>query len=291
MNKFRGTGVAMVTPFLTDKKVDFAALERMVKYMEDGGVDYIVALGTTAETPCLSKEEKKDIVSCIVSNSSIPVVLGMSGNNTAELLNTMISTDLKGISAFLSAAPYYNKPTQEGIYQHFAAVAKESPLPIILYNVPGRTGVNILPKTICRLASDFKNFIGVKEASGSVSQIMQVVAEKPEGFTVISGDDGLTLPLISAGVEGVISVAANAFQKEWSTMVNACLENKFEEARKIHYKFLQSVELMFKNGNPAGIKEYLGQLGLTGKDLRLPLVNVEPSVANEIAADIKRISK
>lgn len=289
-NKFNGTGVALITPFDINGNVDFPALSRIINNIIDGGCNYLVILGTTAETPCLSADEKRQVVDFAKKeiNGRVPIVLGMSSNNTNNLLDDIRNCDFTGIDAILTASPYYNKPTQVGLYQHFAEIAQISPLPIILYNIPGRTGVNIMPETICSLARNFTNIIGVKEASGSVSQIMQVIANKPENFVVISGDDELTLPLISAGAVGVISVIANAFPQQWSAMVKAALDNDYLTARQLHYKFLPTVKNLFAEGNPAGVKAYLAQLGICQNVLRMPLVNVSNQLFSTISEDIQR---
>lgn len=290
-NKFNGTGVALITPFDINGNVDFPALSRIINNIIDGGCNYLVILGTTAETPCLSADEKRQVVDFAKKeiNGRVPIVLGMSSNNTNNLLDDIRNCDFTGIDAILTASPYYNKPTQVGLYQHFAEIAQISPLPIILYNIPGRTGVNIMPETICSLARNFTNIIGVKEASGSVSQIMQVIANKPENFVVISGDDELTLPLISAGAVGVISVIANAFPQQWSAMVKAALDNDYLTARQLHYKFLPTVKNLFAEGNPAGVKAYLAQLGICQNVLRMPLVNVSNQLFSTISEDIQRL--
>ncbi len=291
-NNFLGTGVALVTPFDINGNVDFPAYSRLLNHVVDGGVNYVLVMGTTGETPCLSPEERRQIVEFTKREIAgrVPIMVGMSGNNTADLLENIRNFDFNGIDGLLSASPFYNKPVQEGLYRHFAKVAETSPVPVILYNIPGRTGVNILPETICRIARDFENVVAVKEASGSVDQIMRVVENKPERFTVISGDDGLTLPLLSAGVGGVISVIANAFPKAWSTMVGAAMKDDYETARKIHYKYLRTVRMMFAEGNPAGVKAYLSQMGIMQNVLRLPLVNVSDELYARISDDIARLN-
>lgn len=290
-SKFYGTGVALVTPFDINGNVDYVAFARLLSHVVEGGVDYVLVMGTTGETPCLSTEERRRIIDFAKKEISgrIPIMVGMSGNNTADLLNNIRNFDFSGIDGLLTASPFYNKPVQNGLYAHFAHIAEVAPVPVILYNIPGRTGVNILPDTICRLARDFENIIAVKEASGAVDQIMRVVENKPEQFTVISGDDGLTLPLMSAGVKGVISVVANAFPRELSQMVNLAINGDFEQARKLHYKLLPTVRLMFAEGNPAGVKAYLAQLGMIQNVLRLPLINVSEELYAKIADDIQRI--
>lgn len=292
-SKFFGTGVALVTPFDINGNVDYVAFARLLSNVVDGGVDYVLVMGTTGETPCLSAEERRKVIDFAKREIAgrVPIMVGMSGNNTSDLLDSIRNFDFCGIDGFLTASPFYNKPVQNGLYAHFAHVAEVSPVPVILYNIPGRTGVNISPETICRLASDFDNIIAVKEASGSVDQIMRVVENKPERFTVISGDDGLTLPLMAAGVKGVISVVANAFPRELSQMVKLALSGDFEQARNLHYRLLPTVRLMFAEGNPAGVKAYLSQMGVIQNVLRLPLVNVSDDLYARIADDILRLKK
>ena len=291
MSKFVGTGVALVTPFDINGNVDYVAFSRLLANVVDGGVDYVLVMGTTGETPCLSAEERRKLIDFAKREIAgrVPIMVGMSGNNTADLLDSIRNFDFSGIDGLLTASPFYNKPVQNGLYAHFAHVAEVSPVPVILYNIPGRTGVNIAPETICRLARDCENIIAVKEASGSVDQIMRVVENKPERFIVISGDDGLTLPLMAAGVKGVISVVANAFPRELSQMVKLALNGDFEQARKLHYKLLPTVRLMFAEGNPAGVKAYLAQMGVIQNVLRLPLVNVSDDLYAKIANDIERL--
>lgn len=291
-NKFIGTGVALVTPFDINGNIDFPAFARLLNHVIDGGVNYVLVMGTTGETPCLSASERIQVIEFAKREVAgrVPIMVGMSGNNTADLIENIRNFDFNGIDGLLSASPFYNKPVQEGMYRHFAKIAETSPVPVILYNIPGRTGVNIQPETICRLARDFENIIAVKEASGSVDQIMRVVENKPERFTVISGDDGLTLPLMSAGVMGVISVVANAFPKAWSTMVNAALNGDYATARQIHYKYLRTVRMMFAEGNPAGVKAYLSQLGIMQNVLRMPLINVSDDLFAKISDDIVRLN-
>ncbi len=292
-SKFFGTGVALVTPFDINGNVDYAAFARLLSNVVDGGVDYVLVMGTTGETPCLSAEERRKVIDFAKREIAgrVPIMVGMSGNNTSDLLDSIRNFDFCGIDGLLTASPFYNKPVQNGLYAHFAHVAEVSPVPVILYNIPGRTGVNISPETICRLACDFDNIIAVKEASGSVDQIMRVVENKPERFTVISGDDGLTLPLMAAGVKGVISVVANAFPRELSQMVKLALSGDFEQARNLHYRLLPTVRLMFAEGNPAGVKAYLSQMGVIQNVLRLPLVNVSDDLYARIADDILRLKK
>lgn len=278
----------MITPFLSDGKVDFSSLEKMVEHVIKGRVEYIVALGTTAETPALGKDEKDEVVKAIIrfNNGRVPVVLGMGGNNTGALVDDIHKQDFNGISAVLSVAPYYNKPGQEGMYQHFKAVAQASPLPVILYNVPGRTGSNISATTCLRLAGDFSNIIAVKEASGNFTQIMEIMRSRPEHFHVLSGDDAITFPMITLGGSGVISVVANAFPGEFSEMTRLTLEHKISAARKIHYKMLPIIENMFAEGNPAGVKAYLHAMGLIENNLRLPLVRASEELNKKIRESV-----
>lgn len=270
----KGVGVALITPFKNDESVDYDALSRLVDYQLQNGIDYIVALGTTAETPTLTDEEKKKIVELVVDrvNGQIPIILGVGGNNTRAIVETLKKSDFRGIDAILSVTPYYNKPSQEGIYQHYKAIAEASPLPIILYNVPGRTGVNMLAETTLRIANEFKNVIAVKEASGDIAQMDGIIKQKPENFDVISGDDGVTFPLITLGAIGVISVIGNAFPKEFSRMVRLALNGDYQSALTIHHNFNELFNLLFVDGNPAGVKCMLSMMGYIENKLRLPLV-------------------
>lgn len=267
-------GVALITPFKTDESVDFEALSRLIEFQIKNGTDYLVVCGTTAETPTLSEAEKDQITRFVVDcvGGRLPIVLGIGGNCTKAVVEKLGSFDFSGIDAILSVTPYYNKPSQEGLYQHYAAIAKASPLPIILYNVPGRTGVNMLPVTTLRLASEFSNICAVKEASGNFSQIDDIIKNKPTDFMVISGDDGITFPLITLGAVGVISVIGNAFPREFSRMVRLALEGDFDNSRKIHHRFTELIELLFVEGNPAGVKSMLALMGFIENKLRLPLV-------------------
>ncbi|HOH74708.1 MAG: 4-hydroxy-tetrahydrodipicolinate synthase [Paludibacteraceae bacterium] len=273
-NKFIGMGVALVTPFKTDGSVDFSALARLVDYQLKNGTDYLVVLGTTAETPTLSAEEQLEITQFIVEkvNGKLPIVLGMGGNDTRALVQKISTANLNGVDAILSVTPYYNKPTQEGIYQHYAAVAKSTKLPIILYNVPGRTGVNMSVETTLRLANDFSNIIATKEASGNIAQVDAIIKNKPKDFLVISGDDAITFPLITLGASGVISVIGNAFPCEFSKMVRLALAGDYQTALTIHHGFTELIELLFVDGNPAGVKSILSAMGYLENQLRLPLL-------------------
>ncbi|GLB51207.1 4-hydroxy-tetrahydrodipicolinate synthase [Neptunitalea chrysea] len=273
-SKFLGTGVALVTPFREDNAVDVEALERLVNYVIDRGVEYLVVLGSTAETATLNKEEKQLVISTVrtVNNGRVPMVLGMGSNNTAELVYELTTTDMHGFDAILSVSPYYNKPTQEGIYQHFKMVAENSPLPIILYNVPARTGSNVLPSTVLRLAHEFDNIIGVKEASGDLTQAMRILNAMPKDFLVISGDDMMALPMVLAGGAGVISVIGQGVPKEFSEMIRLGLLGKHKEAFSLQYKLMKCIDYIFEEGNPAGIKALLEIHGVCSKSVRLPLV-------------------
>ncbi len=291
--KLKGTGVALITPFRNDDSVDFEALGRITEHVIQGGVDYIVAMGTTGESATLSAEERSAVVGYIVEKTAkrVPIVLGLGGNYTSQLVSTLKSTNFDGIDAILSVAPYYNKPNQKGLYIHYKTLASASPLPIILYNVPGRTGVNIAPETVLSLAGDFENIVGVKEASGNVMQIMKIIKDKPKNFLVISGDDGLTMPLIAAGAEGVISVTANAFPKETSEMVRMALKGNFNAASELHYKLLNFTESLFEDGSPGGVKAALEILKICSKFVRLPLASIDRATYTKIenlAKDIKK---
>jgi len=269
-----GMGVALITPFKEDESVDYEALIRLVDHLIKSGTDYIVALGTTSESPALSEVEKKEITQIIVKqvNRRIPVVLGVGGNCTRSVISQIENTDFKGVDAVLSVVPYYNKPSQEGIYQHFKAIAKVSPRPVVLYNVPGRTGMNMTAETTLRLAREFNNITAIKEASGNFTQMDDIIKNKPSEFQVISGDDGITFPLIALGAVGVISVIGNAFPKEFSRMVRLALEGDYNSARIIHSRFVELFELLFVDGNPAGVKSMLNMMGFIDNKLRLPLV-------------------
>ena len=284
MNQLRGLGVAMVTPFKKDLTPDLVALKKLTEFLINGGVDYLVVMGTTGESVTLDKEDKKAILETVLSTNAgrKPVVLGVGGNNTFEVANQLSRVDATGLTAVLSVTPYYNKPTQNGLFEHYKALSESSKLPIILYNVPGRTSVNLLPDTVSRIAFDCRNVIGIKEASGNIEQIMTVIHETPKEFLVISGDDTLTLPLIAAGADGVISVVGNAFPKEFGAMVHAALENKFDEARPIHYKLLEIIQNLFVEGNPAGIKEVLAHLDICENYMRLPLVPVSQNTRERL---------
>ncbi|MEJ6736703.1 MAG: 4-hydroxy-tetrahydrodipicolinate synthase [Flavobacteriales bacterium] len=284
MDKLKGTGVAIVTPFNTDRSVDYTSLEKLVDHLISNGINYLVVQGTTGESVTLSQTEKEETLAFIikVNNGRLPIVLGIGGNCTNTVVEAFKNTNTTGVDAILSVSPYYNKPTQEGIYQHYKAISEVSLLPIILYNVPGRTSSNVLPATTLRLANDFDNIIAVKEAAGSLEQCMEIINNKPAGFLVISGDDALTLPMIASGGDGVISVLANAFPKGFSDMVSAALNNEIVTARALHYKYFEMIHYLFIEGNPAGVKAALKELDITGDTVRLPLVNVSPETNNKI---------
>lgn len=267
-------GVALITPFKEDESIDFEALGKLIDFQINNGIDYIVVLGTTAETPTLSDTEKKQIVRFAVErvNGRVPVVLGVGGNSTKSVVENLKNDDFSGIDAILSVAPYYNKPTQEGIYQHFKAIAQATKLPIVLYNVPGRTGVNMTPDTTLKLAYEFDNIVAIKEASGNITQMDDIIKNKPKDFMVISGDDGITFPLITLGAVGVISVIGNAFPKEFSKMVRLALNGDYANALQIHHRFTELIDLLFVDGNPAGVKSILHVMGYIENKLRLPLV-------------------
>jgi 4-hydroxy-tetrahydrodipicolinate synthase len=281
MQPFVGTGVALVTPFKKDFSIDFEALEKIVNHVIEGGVEYLVVLGTTGEPATLTSEEKELVINAIVkaNNKRLPLVLGVGGNSTMHLVEELKIRDFSEFSAILSVSPYYNKPTQEGIYQHFSAIANASPIPVILYNVPGRTASNVLPSTVLRLANEFKNIIGIKEAAGDIVQAMKIIQHKPKDFLVISGDDMITLPMVLSGGSGVISVIGQGFPKEFSQMVRLGLERKVDEAYELHYKIAEATDMIFEQGNPAGIKQVFKALGLGENKVRLPLVEVSDELA------------
>jgi len=271
---FEGVGVALVTPFTDDNAVDYAALGTLIDNVIKGGIDYLVALGTTAETPTLTKAEKKQVLNFVLdhNNGRVPVVVGIGENNTQALLDSLAEYPMNRVQGILSVAPYYNKPSQEGIYQHFKTLAAATELPIILYNVPGRTVTNILPDTAIRLANDFKNIVASKEASGNIPQCMELVAKAPAHFSVLSGDDNLILAQAAIGMKGVISVAANCYPADFCSMVKHALNNEMNEARKLHYQLLRRIDLLFAEGNPTGVKYVLSAQGVCRNILRLPLV-------------------
>jgi 4-hydroxy-tetrahydrodipicolinate synthase len=281
-----GTGVALVTPFNNDNSVDLEGLHRLIDFVIEGGVQYVVSLGTTGEPPTLTQEEKLEVIQATFSAvaARVPVVIGIGGNNTAELLKELEAYPVEKAAAILSASPYYNKPSQEGIYQHYKTIAGATTKPIILYNVPGRTGSNISAATTIRLANDVDNIVGLKDASGSITQSMQILRDKPEEFMMISGDDNLTLPQIACGMKGVISVAANAFPHEFSAMVNASLQNDFEMARSWNNLLLPAYDLMFAENNPAGVKAFISELGIIKNNVRLPVVPLSSHLHDKVKA-------
>jgi len=289
-DKFRGTGVAMITPFKADGEIDFNKLEEHTDRLIANGITYLVVLGTTAETPTLSREERREVIDCICKKVAgrVPVVIGAGGNNTMAVIEDIRLLDSSKADAVLSVAPYYNKPSQEGLYQHFSALASVSELPLILYNIPGRTGVNINIETVLKLASDYPGkIIGVKEASGDLMQIMELIRQKPEGFLVISGDDGVAYPVVACGGDGVISVAGNALPMEVSAMIDAALKGRFDNALEMHYNLLPLIPLLFREGNPTGVKALMEMRGLIGNNLRLPLIPASKKLYDEIS----RLSK
>ena len=292
-DQLKGTGVALITPFNTDGSIDYPSLEKLVNYVVKGGVDFLVALGTTGETPTLSAEEKQSVLAAIIQYNAdrLPVVCGIGGNNTEEVVHQLKTYELRGVSAILSVTPYYNKPAQEGLYQHYKAVAEATNKPIILYNVPGRTGGNILPETVARLARDFKNIVGIKEACGNMVQCMELMRQVPDNFTVLSGDDNLVLAQMAMGMDGVISVAANCYTREMTEIINLALVSKYDKARKAMYKMLTGIDLLFAEGNPAGVKYVLSKMDLCQNVLRLPLVPVTEATAakmDEFAATLRK---
>lgn len=292
MNKFHGTGVALITPFKADGSVDHSGLKNIIDYTITGGVEYLVSLGTTGETATLSSDEKKAVWETTVEQTAgrVPLVAGIGGNNTAEVVNDLKKFDSKGFDAVLSVSPYYSKPTQEGIYQHYKAIAQASDLPVFLYNVPGRTSMNMTAETTLRLAHDFSNIIGTKEASGNFDQFNKIIKDKPEDFLFISGDDAVALPLVSMGAVGVISVVGNALPGILSTMVRMCLDGKFIEAQPLHYSLIEMINLCFAEGNPGGVKSALKLLDICGDTLRLPLVNVSADTTALIKTELSKLN-
>ena len=281
----------MVTPFHADGQVDYEGLKNLINYLIDGGIEYLVSLGTTGESATLSSEEKKKVFAFIaeVVKGRVALVAGIGGNNTHEVIEQLKKFDTTGYDAILSASPSYNKPNQEGIYQHYKALAEHTPLPIILYNVPGRTASNITAETTLRLANDFKNIIGIKEASGNFDQFNQIMRDKPEGFLLISGDDPVALPMMALGAVGVISVIGNALPRQLSDMIRICLKGDFKAAQKPHYQLIDFTRLMFIDGSPAGVKTALKQLGICGDTVRLPLVQVNSHIAGQIIKETQKI--
>ena len=288
--QLQGTGVALVTPFTTDLKVDFISLGNVIDAMILGGVEYLITLGTTGETPTLDKQEKLDIVNYTFEKVAgrVPVVVGIGGNNTAELINDLQHYPLEKAIAVLSASPNYNKPSQEGIFQHYKALAAVSPKPIILYNVPGRTGRNMTAETTLRLANEVPNIAGMKEAGGDMWQCMQMLRDMPKDFLLVSGDDALALPQLACGMHGVISVAANAFPAEFSQMVRLCLQNNFPEAKKINDQLLEAYDLMFSENNPAGVKAFMAEQGMISNNVRLPVVPLSVGLFTKVKAFLNK---
>ncbi|MWB94262.1 4-hydroxy-tetrahydrodipicolinate synthase [Flavobacterium sp. GA093] len=293
MQSLIGTGVALVTPFKKDFSIDIEALQRIVNFSVDGGVDYLVVMGTTAENATLTQDEKELVIKTIVDTNKgrLPLVLGVGGNNTMQIVEELKTRDFSAFDAILSVSPYYNKPTQEGIYQHFKAIAEASPVPVILYNVPGRTASNMLPSTVIRLANDFENVVAIKEAAGDMAQALQLIKNAPKDFLVISGDDMIALPIVLAGGAGVISVIGQGFPKEFSEMIRLGLNRKVNEAFKTQYLLSDCIDMIFEQGNPAGIKQVFQALGIADNTVRLPLVSVDDSLANRLNEFVKNSIK
>ncbi|MGL3001999.1 4-hydroxy-tetrahydrodipicolinate synthase [Flavobacterium sp. RSSB_23] len=289
MQALIGTGVALVTPFKSDFSVDTEALKNIVNFSIENGIEYLVVMGTTAENATLSAEEKELVINTVVevNNGRLPLILGVGGNNTLQVVNELKTRDFSAFDAILSVSPYYNKPTQEGIYQHFKAIAEASPIPVVLYNVPGRTSSNMLPSTVLRLANDFSNIVGIKEAAGDLVQAMKIIQHKPKDFLVISGDDMIALPMVLAGGAGVISVIGQGFPKEFSEMIRLGLNKKVDAAFEIQYKIADSIDMIFEQGNPAGIKEIFKTLKLAENVVRLPLVPVDEALSERIQHFVK----
>ena len=288
-NIFRGLGIALVTPFTSDGQVDYKSLKRLVEYQIDNGADFLCILATTGETPCLTQDEKDKITQLVkdVNHGRLPILKGCGGNNTAAVVEELRTADWSGIDGILSVCPYYNKPSQEGLYQHFKAIAEASPLPVVLYNVPGRTGINLKPETTVRLANDCENIVAVKEASGSLEQVDEIIKNKPQRFDVLSGDDALTFSMVASGAAGVISVIGNALPKEFSRMIRLEFQGEYEPARKIHHMFTELYSLLFVDGNPAGVKALLHEMGFIENQLRLPLVPTKVSTLQKMAEILK----
>ena len=288
-NIFKGLGIALVTPFTSDGSVDYQSLSRLVEYQLKNGADFFCILATTGETPTLTAEEKKNIKELVVDlvGGKVPILIGCGGNNTADVVKELQTGDFSGIDGVLSVCPYYNKPSQEGLYQHFKAIASATNMPVVLYNVPGRTGVNLKAETTVRLARDCKNIVAIKEASGSLEQVDEIIKNKPDSFDVISGDDALTFPMIACGAAGVISVIGNALPKEFSRMIRLEMRGEIESARKIHHKFTDLLNLLFVDGNPAGVKAMLHEMGMIENVLRLPLVPTRLTTMQKISECLK----
>lgn len=288
-NIFKGLGIALVTPFASDGSVDYDVLKNLLDYQLKNGADFFCILATTGETPTLTKDEKQKIKELVVEKvgDMVPILIGCGGNNTADVVNELQTADFSGIDGILSVCPYYNKPSQEGLYQHFKAIAGATNMPVVLYNVPGRTGVNLKAETTVRLARDCENIVAIKEASGSLEQVDEIIKNKPDGFDVISGDDALTFPMIACGAAGVISVIGNALPKEFSRMIRLEMKGEIESARKIHHKFTDLFNLLFVDGNPAGVKAMLHEMGMIENVLRLPLVPTRLTTMQKISDCLK----
>ena len=290
-NIFKGLGIALITPFCKDGSVDYKSLVRLIEYQLDNGADFLCILATTGETPCLTKDEKQKIKDLVVSTvkGRVPILMGCGGNNTTAIVEELQTGDFRGIDGVLSVCPYYNKPSQEGLYQHFKKIAAATSLPVVLYNVPGRTGVNLKAETTVRLARDCENIVAIKEASGNLEQVDEIIKNKPKDFAVISGDDALTFPMISCGAEGVISVIGNALPKEFSRMIRLEFKGEYEGARKIHHRFTELFSLLFVDGNPAGVKAMLHEMGFIENVLRLPLVPTRISTLQKMSEILKEL--
>jgi len=290
-NIFKGLGIALVTPFKTDGSIDYAALKRLIEYQTDNGADFLCILGTTSESPCLDQEERAEIRRFVVevNQGRLPVLMGCGGNNTKAVVKELQSFDLRGVDGILSVCPYYNKPSQEGLYRHFKMIADNCPLPVVLYNVPGRTGINLKSETTVRLANDCRNIVAVKEAGGSLEQVDEIIKNKPAHFDVLSGDDALTFPMIASGAAGVISVIGNALPREFSRMIRLEFNGEYEPARKIHHRFTELYSLLFVDGNPAGVKALLHEMGFIENELRLPLVPTRVATVQKMAAILQEM--
>ena len=290
-NRFKGLGIALVTPFQADGTIDYKALGRLVEYQTENGADFLCILATTGETPCLSREEREDIKRFVVdvNQGRLPILMGCGGNDTRAVVDELQRLDLQGIDGILSVCPYYNKPSQEGLFQHFKHIAQNSALPVVLYNVPGRTGVNLKAETTVRLANECSNIVAIKEAGGSLEQVDEIIKNKPKGFDVLSGDDALTFSMIASGAAGVISVIGNALPKEFSRMIRFEFNGEYEPARRIHHRFTELYSLLFVDGNPAGVKALLHEMGFIENELRLPLVPTRLATVQKMAAILKEL--
>lgn len=290
-NIFKGLGIALVTPFKTDGSIDYVALKRLIEYQTDNGADFLCILGTTSESPCLDQEERAEIKRFVVevNQGRLPVLMGCGGNNTRAVVKELQSFDLRGVDGILSVCPYYNKPSQEGLYRHFKMIADNCPLPVVLYNVPGRTGINLKSETTVSLANDCRNIVAVKEAGGSLEQVDEIIKNKPAHFDVLSGDDALTFPMIASGAAGVISVIGNALPREFSRMIRLEFNGEYEPARKIHHRFTELYSLLFVDGNPAGVKALLHEMGFIENELRLPLVPTRVATVQKMAAILQEM--